>query len=302
MAERQLRLFKHPKPLLERFGRDFFRAVPTKPGVYIMSSETGRILYVGRSKNLRVRLATYKNAHPDHVARKIIRLVHAVRKIVWEECESVGLACVRENELLRTHRPKFNTVNTYPKAYCFIGLRIAASELTLSWTTEEGGGDLYGAFKRRSVQGYAALLRLLWAARHQPASPHDFPRLLLNPRPPRQFGFDLQSDWRRLDREQMTESLQFFFTGESAFLIDLLAPALPALEQLSPFHQAMQLADLETLADFFQYGPRRNRDLKAEHGLQSPTIPQEKLDDLLVLSREAAAQKVHSQDSPHGSN
>ncbi len=114
MSARQLRLFKHSQPLLERLGAEFFRSIPTRPGVYIMSGEMGRVLYVGQSKNLRHRLATYKNANPDHVPRKVIRLVHAVRKIDWEECATANFARLRENELLRAHRPKFNSMNTYP--------------------------------------------------------------------------------------------------------------------------------------------------------------------------------------------
>src|SRR5947208_1528018 len=114
MPAQQLRFFKRPKPLLDRFGAEFFRSLPSKPGVYIMSGEAGRVLYVGQSKNLRVRLGTYRNANPCHISRKTIRLVHAVRKIDWEECPTPALACVRENQLLRAHRPKFNSMNTYP--------------------------------------------------------------------------------------------------------------------------------------------------------------------------------------------
>src|SRR5262245_46776797 len=118
MLAQQLRLFESPKPLAERLGREFFRKVPRRPGVYIMSSQDQRVLYVGYSKNLRHRLASYKNAHAERAPRKIIRLIHGVHSIVWEECESIQAARLRENELLRTHRPRFNTVNTYPQAYC----------------------------------------------------------------------------------------------------------------------------------------------------------------------------------------
>ena len=120
MSARQLRFFEHSKPLLLRFGTEFFRSVPSTPGIYIMRGLGDRVLYVGQSKNLRTRLHTYKNANPDHMARKILRLVHQVEAIAWEECGSPERARLRENELLRAHRPKFNTVNKYPKAHCFI--------------------------------------------------------------------------------------------------------------------------------------------------------------------------------------
>src|SRR4051794_33308133 len=116
----QLQLLEVPKPLVGRFGEDFFRAAPRCPGVYIMTGPNERVLYIGQSKNLRVRLASYKNARPDRASRKTIRLVRQVQSIVWETCQDPEAAQLRENELLRLHRPKFNKVNTYPKAYTFI--------------------------------------------------------------------------------------------------------------------------------------------------------------------------------------
>ena len=59
----QLRLFPPAKPLLERFGREFFGRVPACPGVYLMSGTADRLLYVGQSQNLRARLNRYKNLY-----------------------------------------------------------------------------------------------------------------------------------------------------------------------------------------------------------------------------------------------
>ena len=49
---------------------------------------------------------SYKNAQPDRASRKVIRLVHEIRAIPWELCESADAALLRENELLRLHKPK----------------------------------------------------------------------------------------------------------------------------------------------------------------------------------------------------
>src|SRR5947208_7663079 len=76
---KQVNLFPAVKPLCERFGAEFFRSAPRLPGVYIMTGESERVLYIGQSKNLRHRLGSYKNARRDRVARKIVRLVHEVR-------------------------------------------------------------------------------------------------------------------------------------------------------------------------------------------------------------------------------
>ena len=193
VPERQLRLFEqHPKPLLERFGKEFFKQIPRTPGVYLMHGESGKTLYVGQSKNLRSRLNSYKNAHPDHVSRKTIRLVHQVRSIRWEECGTPEKARLRENELLRTLRPRFNRMNTFPKAHCFIGLKVLPERFLFTLTRQEvSGTDFFGAFKSGAAYGYQALLRLLWAALYAPESMTHYPRPLLLPRPPSFFELPL---------------------------------------------------------------------------------------------------------------
>src|SRR4051812_8485852 len=185
MPERQLRLFAHPKPLLERLGADFFRAAPRRPGVYVMSGHSGQILYIGKSGNLRARLGTYKNAHPDHLSRRTLRLIHSVSSVTWEECATEHLARVRENELLRLHRPKFNRVNVYPKAYCFIGVRLGCCNMNLFRTREPArGSHLYGAFKGAAIGAFGSLLRVVWSILHRPNSPWDLPGQLLGAKPP----------------------------------------------------------------------------------------------------------------------
>ena len=120
---RQLRLFAPPKPLTERFGAEFFRAIPEVPGVYRLFAGEGRIIYIGPSQNLRDRLNSYRHVHPERDSRKTVRLVHAVRRIEWEICESPANARLRENELLRTVRPRFNRVNVWPWACFYLAWR-----------------------------------------------------------------------------------------------------------------------------------------------------------------------------------
>lgn len=252
MPERQLRLFEHPKPLLTRLGADFFKSVPKCPGVYLMFNDADRLLYVGQSSNLRVRLGSYKNANPHHVPRKVLRLVHSVARIAIEPCDTPLAARLRENELLRTHRPRFNRMNTWPKAYWFVGCREERDLLRL-WITlqPEESTDLYGAFKANTRAAFGALLRLLG---YQVS-------LLL---PPRSF---------ELPR---CEGMREFLTGSSD---RLLAKAEP-LDQTS-FAQTLFLHDQELVTRFFESGPKRNRRLCEKHGLTR--IPQERLDDLIAL-------------------
>ena len=57
------------QPLVERLGRDFFRTLPTHPGVHLLRDAGDSVLYVGKAKNLRQRLNHYRVANPERPAR-----------------------------------------------------------------------------------------------------------------------------------------------------------------------------------------------------------------------------------------
>ena len=285
MPARQLQFFDPPKPLLGIFDKAFFRAIPKSPGVYIMTDKSDRVLYVGQSGNLRQRLATYKNCNPNQLSRRVIRLIHQVQRIAWETCDSALAARLRENALLRLHRPKFNVMNVYPKAYAFIGLKADKGELRL-WLTRDASNaaGLHGAFKCMAREGFAALARSLWAAVRQPLTIDAFPCGVLGT--PRQFRL------ARLHEETLAHivpQLMAFLEGTSVQLLNWLDQSLPERESLSTFQRQLHASDLLLLQDFFERGPRRNLRLRQANSVEEPLILQEKLDDYIVTSSPAMA-------------
>jgi hypothetical protein len=207
-----------------------------------------------------------------------------VRSIVWEECGSPEAARLKENELLRIHRPKFNVMNTYPQGYRFIGIEIANGQPVFRLMNDEKfAGKVYGAFKSGCGLACASLFRLLWAACHQPLSPFDFPRWLLAARPPREYIFPTDKkpaqDW-----DAWMKLVEKFFAGESDELAAILENAVPKAEMICAFQRKLQAADLEILRSFFEHGPKRNLALKQRHGIKAFVIAKEELDDLLVIS------------------
>ncbi len=281
VPERQLHLFALPKPLLERFGGDFFRKVPRVPGVYIMTGRGERVLYIGQSGNLRKRLASYKNALPDCASRKTVRLVRLVERISWETCRSAVEARLRENELLRLHRPRFNRLNTYPGAYSFICLRGSGGGVELCRARAPvSEAEAYGAFKSHVLSGYGALLRLSWAALKSPASPLALPRQLLAVRPPGCFTLRVGD----ADLEGMLVGLiRGFLAGSSDAICEWLSARVSTSASLDHFSRAFYGENLNALKLFYNSGPRRNRQLATANNLPGGTIAQPLLDDLLVL-------------------
>lgn len=110
---RQLRLFAAENPMRARFPRTFMQTVPREPGVYYFRDASGKLLYVGQSHELRKRVGSYRHVHPDRHPRRLVRLVHQVRQIEWEICESPEAAIERERVLLLELRPGFNRAGVW---------------------------------------------------------------------------------------------------------------------------------------------------------------------------------------------
>jgi excinuclease ABC subunit C len=84
------------------------REAPRLPGVYGMLDPRGRLIYVGKAKNLRVRLMSYfRAASRDPKAGRIIA---QTRTILWEPGPNEFASLLRELELIRRFRPSFNAL------------------------------------------------------------------------------------------------------------------------------------------------------------------------------------------------
>src|SRR5205809_6003037 len=79
---------------------------PRLPGVYGMVDEGGELIYVGKAKCLRSRLLSY--FRPRSRDPKAGRILQHTRKLVWEYVPSEFAALLRELELIRRWRPRFN--------------------------------------------------------------------------------------------------------------------------------------------------------------------------------------------------
>lgn len=79
---------------------------PSKPGCYLMRDASGTILYVGKAKHLRRRLASYFGNRPqDWKTRELVKHVASIEVIIVNnETESLIL----ENNLIKLHKPPYN--------------------------------------------------------------------------------------------------------------------------------------------------------------------------------------------------
>jgi excinuclease ABC subunit C len=90
----------------DKFGEALVARAPTTAGVYRYLSVEREVLYVGKAKNLRRRLANYRNATRKKVHRKLRTLVREAHSLVYETCDSEAAALLREGELIRELKPR----------------------------------------------------------------------------------------------------------------------------------------------------------------------------------------------------
>lgn len=160
---KQLLLFADQRPLVERLGADFFKQAPQCPGVYLMRSASEEVLYIGKARNLRKRLGSYRVANPDRMSRRHLRLVSAVKRIELFKCESENSAIAKEAALLLNLKPRFNRAGTWSAPMKYIVWRFEDAGVTLAVTSSAEPGWRSIAARgvwTRTVQN--TLLRRLW--------------------------------------------------------------------------------------------------------------------------------------------
>ncbi len=279
----QLDLLRTENPLPEKLGAAFWDVIPYAPGVYGFYDADGNMLYAGKSRNLRARLFSYKNAGKTSVSRKIIRLIRLTEEIRWDRCKNETEALLEENRLIRTYKPAFNSANKEPETYYFIRLLRPETtdiriELRMS-VPENDAGVCYGAFKghepvRRALGAVNRTLYLLSSSFLPGAA---YPGSLTRALTPRtyQHRFDTPADY-------IWQTLHLFFSGEANHLSGLRAQMSEEFSRRSLFEQSCFDDDSEIIHSFFDRMCRFNYIVRRELNMPGTLLPQQEFDDFLV--------------------
>jgi len=103
--------------------KSLLQDIPKLPGVYKIFSQQNELLYVGKAKNLRNRLASYLRKNLDPYKQKMVQEAYGVEFIVTNTQEE---ALLLESNLIKDQRPPYNIVFRDDKSYPY--LRITYSE------------------------------------------------------------------------------------------------------------------------------------------------------------------------------
>ncbi len=99
------------------------RRLPHTPGVYLMKDRLGRIIYVGKARDLKRRVSTYFQASRRTISHPKIRaLLTMIRDFEILEVKSETEALLLEGRLIKQYRPKYNTDFVDDKRFLLVRL------------------------------------------------------------------------------------------------------------------------------------------------------------------------------------
>jgi excinuclease ABC subunit C len=136
--------------------RERISAFPRTPGVYLMKDGEGRVLYVGKAKDLRARVGSYFQPGADLLNSRgpdICRMVASVRDVDILECDSEVEALLKESRLIKDIQPPHNALLKDDKTFPYVEITTGDDfpGVYITRTPRPKGSKLYGPFLSASA-------------------------------------------------------------------------------------------------------------------------------------------------------
>ncbi|MBI2020891.1 GIY-YIG nuclease family protein [Candidatus Giovannonibacteria bacterium] len=248
------------------------RQIPQNPGIYFF--KLGRkILYIGKAGNLRARISSYflKN----NKTAKTLALLKEADGISWDVLSSETEALIRESELIKKQRPKYNILMRDDKQYFYVGFtkekfpKILISHQPRNFQTQVSwlgpfteGSALKSVLKTlRRVFPYCTCLR-----------PHK--NLCLNARIGRCFGYCCVENTEKLSEDTASvfhykkniSSIKKILSGKNKTLVKELTKKMEALSDKKEYEEAAKVRNqIAALERIFAHKEAIKRDLPSEN-------------------------------------
>jgi len=132
--------------------------IPSNPGIYLMKDSDGKIIYIGKAKNLKNRVRSYFLKNQNYKTQKLVENISDIEFVLTD---NESEAFLLESNMIKKHRPKFNIELKDQQRYTY--LRISNEKyprLLVARRTRDGkflgGGKIFGPF----MQGSSKLLTI----------------------------------------------------------------------------------------------------------------------------------------------
>lgn len=224
------------------------KKLPAKPGVYLMHDEKDTIIYVGKAISLKNRVRQYFQSSRNK-GLKIEQMVPQIARFEYIVTDSELEALVLECNLIKEHRPKYNTMLKDDKSYPFIQVTVNEPypRILFARRMKKDKSKYFGPYTSgQAVKESIELLRKLYQIR---ACNRSLPREIGNDRPCLYYhikqckapcqGYISKEEYR----SQVDQALDFLNGNMKGVLKDLEAKMLEASEELR-FEDAKDYRDL----------------------------------------------------------
>ncbi len=157
-----------PSPAIGfEYAAEKVREFPQTPGIYLLKDAAGRVIYIGKAKNLRARAGSYflKAAAAE---RRTAELVREIADIDFLPCDSEVDALLAEARLVKDVRPKFNVDLKDDKSFPYLEIYTREDFPRVEFTREphDRGTKLYGPFANAgSLRGAIQVLQKIFKFR-----------------------------------------------------------------------------------------------------------------------------------------
>ena len=100
--------------------KQYIKNAPQMPGVYRMLNKEGKVLYVGKAKNIQKRITSY--SHIDKLPVRLQRMVSQIHSMEFIVVKDEKRALLLENELIKKLEPKYNILLKDDKSFPFLAI------------------------------------------------------------------------------------------------------------------------------------------------------------------------------------
>ena len=142
--------------------------LPDKPGVYLMHDSTGRVIYVGKAKNLNNRVRSYFRAS-GRQSVKVETMVSHVDDLETIMTDSEIEALILECNLIKKYRPRYNIMLRDDKSYPYLKVTLQEEfpRMYITRRVIKDGGKYYGPYPDvGALRSTMKLLRSLFPVRN----------------------------------------------------------------------------------------------------------------------------------------
>ena len=223
---------------------EFWQTLPLSPGVYRMLNAAGEVLYVGKAKSLKKRVASY--TRPTGHVNRIARMIALTASMVFVTTATETEALLLEANLIKQLKPRFNVLMRDDKSFPYILLTKdhGSPQLTKHRGARNRKGDYFGPFanagavtRTLNTLQRAFLLRTCtdsyFENRSRPCLLYQIKRC----------AGPCTHEISPADYKELVQETRDFLTGKSIAVRERLAADMHAMAENLEFERAARLRD-----------------------------------------------------------